>query len=136
MADITVTAANVAAGSGARYRTVTAGATITAGQSVYRDPTTNTYKLADADASQTTARVVGVALDSASSGQPLTIQIGGKYTAGGTVVVGTVYVQSGTAGGICPAADLASGDYATVIGVGVTSTLIKLGIVISDVQVP
>lgn len=46
MADLTITAASVLAGSNATTRQGTAGATITAGQVVYFDDTTKTYKLA------------------------------------------------------------------------------------------
>jgi hypothetical protein len=49
MADISITAASVAASSAASKVTGVAGATITAGQVVYLDTTTNTYKLADAN---------------------------------------------------------------------------------------
>jgi hypothetical protein len=48
-ADLTVTAGNVVASKDAKLRSGTAGATVTAGQTVYYDTTANTYKLADAN---------------------------------------------------------------------------------------
>lgn len=137
MADLTVTATSVLPGTtGADFEMGVAGATVTAGQTVYLDTSTNTYKLADANASALTAVVRGVALHGASSGQPLRIQRAGVYTAGATVVVGTVYVQSATAGGIAPAADLTTGYYTSVLGVGVTASTLGLSIYNSGVAVP
>ena len=136
MADVVVTAAEVLPTTATQKTQGTAGATITAGQTVYLDSSDNKYKLADADASATTAAVVGIALNNAADGQPLTIAIGGSLDPGFTVTVGTIYVQSGTAGGIAPAADLASLDYVTIIGIGLTAASLSLAIKASGVAVP
>ncbi len=139
MADLTITAANVQPVSGSTNIVYgTFGATVTAGQSVYEDTSTSpsTFKLADADASATTANAKGIALNGGSSGQPAAIAIGGSITAGGTVVVGKVYVVSATAGGIAPSTDLATGMYTTILGVGISATVIALGIKASGVVVP
>ena len=51
MADLSITASAVAAGSGALFKDGTAGASITAGQSVYEDASAaGAIKLADANA--------------------------------------------------------------------------------------
>lgn len=126
MADIAVTGANVVPSTGAQLGQGTAGATITQGQWVYLDSGTNTLKLADANASAATAAVVGVALESVSSGQPLKYQYGGDITIGGTVAAGAVYVQSGTAGAMAPVADLVTGWYTTVLGIGLSTTKITI----------
>lgn len=137
MADLVVTAANVAAGSGAIInRNHNAGAAITAGQTVYLDQTAQTWKLADCDAGAITSVVGGIALHAASSGQPLAVQTGGRINPGATVAVGEIYVASGTAGGIAPKADLATGDYVTVLGIGVAANAIALAIHNGGVQVP
>lgn len=137
MADITITAANVVAGSNAVIGYGTAGATITAGQTLYADSSdSDSLKLADADDTAAKATVVGIALHGASDGQPLQYIKTGTITIGGTVAVGTVYVQSGTAGGIAPVADLASGDYTTTLGIGKTASTIDVRIHNSGVQVP
>ena len=47
MADITITAANVVSGAGAKIEQGYAGETVVAGKWVYRDPTTKKYMLAD-----------------------------------------------------------------------------------------
>lgn len=138
MADITITPANVLKGSDAKVeRSKNAGATITAGQIVYLDSDTDKWKLADANGATAALAVArGVALNNASDGQPLHVQEEGQITIGGTVVVGTIYVLSATAGGICPAADLATGHRTTILGVGITAAIIDLQIHVSGVAVP
>ena len=134
MVDISVTAANVVKGSGAVTQNGTAGATITAGQSIYLDTVAGTLKLADADV-VASAAAAGIALHGASLNQPLAYQSAGQITIGGTVVVGTVYVVSITAGGVAPLADIASGDFVTVLGIGVTTAIIALDIQVSGVAI-
>jgi hypothetical protein len=129
MADLTITAASVAAGTGARAEHGTAGAAVTAGQTVYLDPATNTYKLADANSGTADARVTsGLALHAAASGQPLAVHTSGPLTIGATVTAGVGYYQSSTPGGICPVADLASGAYPTLIGFATSATVINVDI--------
>lgn len=141
MADLTVTAANVAKVSG-NVRHGTAGATITAGQVVYFDASAGTWKLAVADgigaATAATAGSggLGIALHGAASGQPLTVQYDGVINPGATVTVGVIYCASpATAGGIAPSADVSSldNDYVTILGVGTTAAQITLGILASGV---
>lgn len=129
MADLSITAANVVSGSGATRVTGTAGASITAGQVVYRDSSDGKYKLADCDSATAAVRSpAGIALHAAASGQPLTIQTAGPITIGATVAASVAYYLSPTAGGICPVADLASGDYAVIIGLGTSTTEIDIDI--------
>jgi hypothetical protein len=127
MADLTITASSVVAGSGAKKVTGTAGASITAGQVVYEDTATSTYKLADNDSATAAVRSpAGIALHASSANQPLTILTKGPITIGATTAVGTVYCLSATAGGIAPVADMASGDYVTILGVGTSTTVIDV----------
>jgi hypothetical protein len=137
MADVTVVATEVLADSGTISTDGILGATVTAGQTVYLDTTTNTFKLADANASAATATVKGIALNGGVSGQPVKVAIGGgTLDPGFTVTVGTVYVQSATAGGIAPVADLASGHYVCVLGVGITASQLSLVVKNAGVAVP
>lgn len=133
MADLSVTAANVAKQSGTSV-TGTAGATITAGQVVYLDAADGKYKLADASAA-TTDGVVGIALNGGADGQPLTIQTSGIIDPGATATEGVVYCLSATAGGIAPVGDLVTNDYVTVLGVGNAGGNIVLSILASGAQV-
>lgn len=116
-ADLSVTAANVVPGARAKTVVGTAGATITAGQLLYFDSTAGTYKLADANASATTAAVVGIAASGASSGQPIVvITEDDDLTVGATLsMTAPVYCVSATAGGIAPVADVTTGWYPSVV---------------------
>lgn len=128
MADLTITAASVLAGSGAKIeRDGLAGATITAGQVVYKDAADNRFKLADNDSATAAVRSpYGIALNGAASGQPLAVLVSGPITIGATTVVGTVYCLSSTAGAICPVDDIAAGDYNTIVGIGTSVTVIDV----------
>lgn len=122
-ADVSITAGNVVPGSSAQYRYGTAGAAITAGQLVYLDAATNTWKLTDANASDTAADVDGIAVNSAASGAPVTIVTrDDDLTLGGTTAKGTIYIASATAGGIAPATDLVSTWYLSVVAIGKSTT--------------
>lgn len=124
MTAIAVTAASVAPGDGTQ-ETRLSGAAITAGQLVYMDAN-GLYQVAT-NATAASSVVRGVALDTApGAGQPLTIQRTGKWTVGGTVVVGKSY-NLGTAGGIIPVDDIAGGEYITNVGVGISATQIDMG---------
>jgi hypothetical protein len=136
MADITVTAANVAPGTGAVVVTGTFGETVTAGQAVYLKSSDSEWYLANADAA-TTDDVVGIALNGGANGQPGSVQTRGQITIGGTVAIGTVYVLSAAAaGGIAPVADLAATNLVTVVGVGITAAIIDMHIKTTSVAVP
>lgn len=129
MADLSITAASVVAGSGAKKVTGTAGASITAGQVVYLDSSTSTYKLADTDSATAAVRSpAGIALNGAASGQPITVCTSGPVTIGATVAVGDVYYLSGTAGGLAPVADVAAGDYPCIIGICTSTTVLDVKI--------
>lgn len=134
MADLTITATSVVAGGNARTVDGTAGATITAGQAVYLDSTTGTYKLADCDSATAAVRSpAGIALNGAATGQPVEIATSGNITIGATVTAGVAYYLSATAGGICPVADLGSGDYPVFLGFATSSSVLALRIVESGV---
>lgn len=125
--DLSITAANVQPGTNPAYEDGTAGASITAGQALYRDASdSNKWKLADANASATIAACRGLATHGASSGQPIRVQTGGGINPGATVAVGELYVVSSTAGAICPASDLTTGWYTCIIGIGTTTSNIDL----------
>jgi hypothetical protein len=133
LADLTITAANVAKGTGASTASGIAGVTITAGQSVYLDSATSTIKLADADSSATTAATVGIALHGSLAGQPITYQVSGQITVGGTMTAGKLYVVSATAGGIAPSADLTTGWRTSLLGIAISTTILDMYIINSGI---
>lgn len=132
MADLTITAASVLAGSSAAVEYGTSGATITAGKAVYKSASDKKWKLADNnDATAEVRRATGIALTGSSDGQPVAVLTGGDITIGATLTAGTAYYLSDTPGGICPLADLASGEYVCLLGIAKSTTVLAV-----DIQYP
>jgi len=127
MADVSITAANVLPGDDAVIEHGTYGATVTQGQVVYQDSADKKLKLADNDHAAAAVRGFrGIALNAGANGQPGSIQRSGDITIGGPLVAGTTYCLSSTAGGICPQADVASGDEVIVIGVAKSTSVLTI----------
>jgi len=134
MADLSITAANVIADSMAVKESGVAGETITAGKAVYKSSTTGKFLLADSNSATAEVRVpYGIALNGASDGQPLVVLKSGDITIGATMTAGASYWLSDTPGGICPDADVGSGEYASLIGVAKSTTVLNVGIKASGV---
>lgn len=127
MADLTITTTSVVPGGGSVQKPGVAGVAITAGQAVYLDSATGTLKLADCNSATAAARSpYGIALNGAAAGQPVTVHQSGPITIGATVAAGVTYFLSGTPGGIRPAADNTTGDYVSIIGIGISTTQIDV----------
>lgn len=136
MADVTLTAVTVDRVTDPNPVIVTgdAGATIAAGQPVYFDSGTTSYKLANAVTSSATAKVVGIAINSAIAGQPVEVLTKGVLTCTG-LTAGRTYVASGAvSGNIAPDADMeaASTWRNSQIGIALSSTKLKVQIHNSD----
>lgn len=142
MADRSITASQVIPSSNAAIQKGTAGATITAGQPLYKDADTKELHPALND-TLIHATVVGIAANGASDGQPVqyvsrdpALQLG----AAAGVAEGDLLVLSGTAGGICPLADVVTGDFLCVIGVGNSDGSINCnfegGALVADAAIP
>lgn len=136
MSDLSITAANVIAGTGAKKALGTAGTTITAGKTVYLDTSDNKYKLADCDSVTAAVRSpAGIALNGASDGQPLVVLEEGPITIGATMTAGIAYYLSPNAGGICPVADVLSGDHTIILGMATSTTVLEVSIQESGVAI-
>lgn len=129
MADLSITAGSVVAGANAVKEQGIAGAAITAGQVVYRDTSTRKYQLADNDSATAAVRAPrGIALNGASDNQPLQILTEGDVTIGAVLTPGDVYYLSATPGGLCPGADIASGDDYALIGIAKSASVLSVKI--------
>jgi len=133
MTDLSITAANVVAGEGAVTERGIASATVAAGQVVYKDAT-GKFALADTDSATAIIRKpYGIALNGAATGQPIVVLRSGPITIGATVTKGVAYYLSGTAGGICPVADVAAGDYTAILGLATSASVLLVDIQAPDV---
>ena len=140
MADLTITAANVAlsgstAGTGPTVKQV--GEAVTQGQPCYLNTSDGLYYKADSNASATTAEATVIAMTPASSsGYAIFAGPGMIVNLGATLTVGTTYVVSATAGGICPIADLTTGDYTCIIGTAETASKLTLQLLFTNAVKP
>jgi hypothetical protein len=133
MADLTVTATSVLPSASANAEYGTLGEAATAGQPVYKKAADSKFYKAQCDAA-TDDDVYGILLSGGAAGQPCAVQRTGDITIGATVGIGTIYVLSAAAGGICPSADLVSTNYVTIIGVGVSATDIRMALLTTSIQ--
>lgn len=135
MADLSITAANCVPVAPYTIKYGIAGATIAAGKPIYLDSATNTWKLADSNgASDEIRKATALALTGSSAGQPIAYMTEGDVTLGATMTAGIVYYLSDTAGGICPVADVGSGEYVCTVGVATSTTVMRLGFNYSGVS--
>lgn len=127
MTDISITASNVKLISGPTARG-TAGATITAGQVLYEEDATGKMKLSDNDNATAEIRAIaGMALHAALADQPVTYAKNGAVVdLGAVLTAGVEYYVSGTAGGICPRADVTTGDDPLRVGMALTTARLQL----------
>lgn len=127
MSDLTITAASVLAGAGASIKHGIAGATITAGKALAQDPATGKYVLADSNSATASVRAAkAIALNGASDGQPVAVLTGGPVTIGATLTPGVAYYLSDTPGGICPVADVGSGEYSVLLGMATSASVLDV----------
>lgn len=130
MADITITATSVAPYASATTITqYLIGETITAGQVVYLKSSDSRWWKAQTDgtaAESGNGTSIGIALNGGAAGQFVAVQTHGDITIGATIATGVEYYVSNTAGGICPVADLGSADYVTIIGYGISTSVLRL----------
>lgn len=138
MSNLSTTAANVLASSARVPQTGTAGATILAGQWLYKDAADgDKLKLADANGSAATAAVAGVALHGAYAGNPvLYTAFDPVFTPGGTMTVGQRYFLSATPGAACPSADLTTADIPVFLFIAITTTTAVLNVTAGTAAIP
>lgn len=135
MTDLSVTAANVVPGTDARQEVGVAGETITAGQALYKSSTTGKWMKADSNSATAEARAAtAIALTGSSLDQPIVVQTSGTITIGATMTAGIQYYLSDTAGGICPVADIGSGEYVDLVGLSTSTTVMTLNFKYSGVS--
>lgn len=126
MSDLSITAANVLAAEGAPTEHGMAGEAVSAGKTGYKSSTTKKWMLADSNSVTPEAREAeGIFLCNAALNQPVTVaKPGSDVTLGAVLTAGTSYYQSDTAGGICPIADVGTGEEACFLGIAKSTTVL------------
>lgn len=131
MANVSVPSTLTPHSSAQLNRQYVAGEALTAGDAVYRRTNDNAILKTDANAAAS-AVFLGIAMNSAATGQPVAVQISGLVNIGGGVPAQTVLVLSPTAGKLMPVQDLAAGDVPSVVGTVLSGGLLSLGAVRGD----
>ncbi len=132
MVDLVQTPANVQSSAGVGTQKKNAGAAITAGDSLFI-ATDGDVEPAQHDVDAASAQCVGIALNDAAVGQPVIYQVTGDINVGATLVVGETYVVGAGPGSIAPVADIGTGDFSTIIGVAISASTLRMGILPSGV---
>ena len=132
MVDLVVTPGNVVAGTNANKESGVCGEVIAAGKAVYKSSNTQKWMLADSNSVTVEARTaMGIALNGGSLDQPLVVQKAGAITLGATLTAGSDYYLSDTPGGICPRADVGSGEMVCFLGLAASTSVFNI-----DIQFP
>lgn len=138
MADLTVTPASVKTSSSSPTLKLQgiSGAAFLAGQTLYKD-VANKLQPGDVNASGKKT-IAGIALCSCpGADQPCWYaKRDENFNPGATTVVGTSYVASNTPGGICPIADLTTGDDVVYVGTGKAGNLLDLDVEATGIAKP
>lgn len=133
MGDLSVTAANLVAGVGAKISTGVAGEAITAGDAVYIDASDNdNLKKCLHSGSAAQAAAVGIALADSDDDATFSYITEGNLCFGSILTAGAVYVVSATAGLIAVVADPGSSDFMTVLGVADATGVLSVKIIIGE----
>ena len=136
MADLSITAANVKAGSAStRVQLVQAGEAIDQGEPAYL-ASDGKYYQTDANDTAIKAQAKGIAITPASTDGYFLLAVDGLINLGATLAVGQIYVCSATKGGIAPYADLTTNDFVTILGVATTTALLDINLLVCGVQNP
>ena len=128
MADYSVTSSAVLAADNAVKESALAGETITAGKAVYK-ASNKKWMLADSNSATVAAKTAtGIALNSASLNQPLTVAKSGDITMNAVLTAGAAVMLSDTPGGLCPDADVGAGENVCQIGIAKSTTVLAVRI--------
>jgi hypothetical protein len=83
------------------------------------------------------AAIAGILLNGGADGQPGFMITEGIVDYGGGVTPGEIYMASThAAGGLSPESEMATGDYMTIIGVGISTTEVYVKLTVGGVQHP
>lgn len=134
MADLVITTTSVIPGADAQIVFGRAGEALAQGKQAYLDSSSKKWLLADSNSATAAARVAsGTVLNAAALDQPVAIAKSGQVAIGATLVAGTDYYLSDTPGGICPIADVGTGEYVCRVGMAISASVMQLDYRFSNV---
>lgn len=133
MADLTITAANVTLVSGTTGKKNATG-TIGVGQPLYADSTSTVAQASNAAGS--TDEVVGISLNAATAGQPVVYAMNNAVVGFGAILTVTETYVLSASGLISPIGDIATNDYVTRLGYGLTASNMQLDLKTFSLQAP
>ena len=138
MSAVVIDPDEVLPGAAATPVTGVAGADLTAGMAIYVDGADDDLIKPSRANNATTAICNGIMVNTAATGQPCHYQTTGPITLGvGNLTQGQAYaVSDAVAGEIVPYADLASGDYVTLLGVAQDGDILDMDIQNSNTTKP
>ena len=131
MADLTITEANIVWVSGPK-NTRNAAEAVTAGDWLYAASTTTVGVATNADAAKDT--VIGIALNAAGTGQPVTYAENTAVVGFGAILAVAVWYVLSAAGATSAVADQTSADYVSGVGYGLTTSNMQLVITNTGLQ--
>lgn len=137
MADLSPTLSDVRQVSAENLQRVQFGEAASPGEAVYLKVSDSKYWLANCgDSAKSVVAGVVIIGNEADGWGYIANEDGGEVDMGTTVVVGTEYVVSDTDGAIMPSTDLTTGQYYSLVGIGSTSTNIRLSLDPTGIQHP
>ena len=132
MPNLTITAANVIPQSNTSIEHGKSLEAITIGAVVYLADDGRLGLADNNSATPAIKRPRGIALNTvAAANQPVSIARGGDLAFGAILIVGTDYYLSDAPGGICPRADVTTGESVALLGLAKTTSLLTI-----DIQIP
>lgn len=130
MADVSKTPANLRVVSDVQGRRVLFGESVSPGDTIYlKTSDRKYYKAINTSLENSTCKGIAIGYGGADTYGYIVSEPGSVVNVGATLTQGTIYVVSSTAGGMAPEADIGSGEYVTILGVGDSSGQLQLNIV-------
>jgi hypothetical protein len=132
MAKVNFTPEKIQASPDAKIVNVVFGETVQQGRVLYQTRTKR-WEIADCTLTMEMAQAGGIALNSGTVGQPGSVLTRGDLFCDELSMENPVYILS-EEGQLCPADELESGHYITIIGAAVNPNLLRVGIIITNSQ--
>jgi hypothetical protein len=134
MTDLVFVASDILASPSANRTEGISGGTPIAGDVLYRSPDDNQWRRAANNSATAGAKFPsGIALNGATTGQPIDVLIHGDLTVSSVLTPGDAYYLSANAGKICPRADVVTGMDVCFIGIARSTSVLMVNFMVPGV---